>query len=122
MSNERVLTVEDVITAFIEEAKFRGAHEDLMLYHGKKLDLLKQLFRCDLEKRKKELGNQEAKRNRIQRNLRSSENLYEVSGEGTLRFFEHCIAALCQNKSPFNMGVYLERAHEGSLKIFVSRH
>jgi hypothetical protein len=104
---KKLLTIDDLITAFIEETEFRDAHQDLSLYHKKRLDLLKTLFQGDLEKRQKELDRIWNARQQ-QRTTHSTEKLYEISGSGTVTFFDHCIAAFNRTKSPFKMGVYLE--------------
>jgi hypothetical protein len=104
---KKLLTIDDLIAAFIEEAKFRDAHQDLSLYYKKRLDLLKKLFQCDLKKRQKELD-QVSNTRKEQRATQSTEKLYEISGSGTVTFFEHCIGAFNGTKSPFKMAVYLE--------------
>lgn len=84
VSNDKVLTVEDLITAFIEEAKFRNAHKDLSGYYKKRLDLLKELFECDLRKRQEKLDKLAKK---IREQVRCLDgNFYEVSGEETIEF------------------------------------
>jgi hypothetical protein len=102
MGNNDFLTVDDLITAFIDEARF--GNDDS--YHKQKLEILKELFDCDLEKRQEELD--EIQRQKpIPDDNQSAEKYYEVSGRDTIWFLERCSRALPQINSPFAVS-YLE--------------
>jgi hypothetical protein len=109
MSMQRFLTIDDLIDAFIEEFRFRNAHQDLRDYYTQRLDLLMKLFKCDLDKRRRELD--EILLRRMQRdNSRSLSTRHDINGTGTIVLLENCIAAQSRTKSPFRMTVYLESA------------
>ena len=106
-SKDKLLTLDDLITALINEANFRDAAEPLAVYHKTKLAILKQLFGCDLQKREAELD-QEARRKKPRRGSQLGEEYYEISGKQTIMFLENCINAFRQTKSPFRLTVYIE--------------
>jgi hypothetical protein len=107
VSSNKLLTLDDLVMALINEVDFRNAAEPLALYHTKKLAILKQLFGCDLQKRGTELD-QEARRKKRRQGSELSEEYYEVSGEQTIMFLENCINAFRLTKSPFRCAFYLE--------------
>ena len=107
-SKDKLLTIDDLITGLINEPNFRDAAESLSVYHKKKLDILKQLFGCDLQKRQAELDQQARSRNKRRQGSKLTEEFYEISGEQTVMFLENCIKVFRQTKSPFQFTVYLE--------------
>jgi len=50
MQPDRTLTIEDLVTAFIDFDKNNGSS-----YYAKRLELLQSLFKCDMGKREREL-------------------------------------------------------------------
>ena len=102
MNKSNHLDLDDLVTAFIDEARF-GNHDS---YHKKKLEILKDLFDCDLQQRREELD--EIQRQKpIPNDDQSAQEYYEISGTETIWFFERCIRAFPQIQSPF-AGRYLE--------------
>jgi hypothetical protein len=106
MNEDKCLTVDDLVTALINEAHFRDAAEELTEYYTKKLQLLKELFCLDPKQSQPRLGHTAAKK-RSRRGSQPSA-IDGLGGEEISRFVENCVEAFRRTKSPFRMGTYLE--------------
>lgn len=94
------LAIDDLATAFIEYDEYKGYNTEFESYYGKKLQLLKRLFECDIEKRAQELD-REFRARMVRNRSRRGRAAYEVNGSLTVTFLEISIRAVNQAKNPF---------------------
>lgn len=101
MHSTGTLTVDDLVTAFVEYDKYRGCNEEICRYYQKRLEILKSLFECNIEKRAEEFDREF--RGRLNENRdRPGEAEYEIQGRLTVIFFEICIGAANKLRNPFH--------------------
>ncbi len=92
------LTIDDLVTAFVE----RDKHKDYS-YYEQKLKLMQILFECDLERGKKEVESRKRKVPEI-----TGEERYEINGKLTIHLLEECIRMINLIKTPFDRSGWLE--------------
>jgi hypothetical protein len=102
MEPVKVLTLDDLISAFIEYHRHQSSHKNLSGYYKKRLELLQALFHCDIENRQKELDKEYQKRRKAG-NMEQNEVLYEVNGTLTFDFLNICIRLADQPLDPFKV-------------------
>jgi hypothetical protein len=100
MNLDKTLTIDDLITAFVEYEEYKNWHEsyaELIDYYKTQLKLMQKLFDCDLQKAKEYLdGKQDFN------NFDNPEIHYEFHGGMTVNAFKNCIKLLKSFKSPFD--------------------
>ena len=97
-SEGELLTVDDLIHSFVEAERYKTWPKDVSGYYSLRLQLMRVLFGCDLEKRRQ--GIDEEARSR--RGDFLDESRYDLHGGMTVELFMNCILLLDQTLTPFS--------------------
>lgn len=100
MELDKTLTVDDLITAFLEYEENKGSLEKITDYYKLRLDLMQELFGVDFAEAEKRISPKEFPRGQE----RNPEKYYEFNALMTISNFNHCIMLLRINKNPFRYG------------------
>jgi hypothetical protein len=103
MKLSKNLTVDDLITAFVEYGQNKDSHEKIEEYYKLQLELMQKLFGVDFA----DFENRIRAKEFPSEHSENLEKYYEFNGFMTVSNFHHCINLLSITKNPFNYGVLL---------------
>ena len=101
MELDKLLTVDDLITAFVEYEEYKEYHEsyvELIGYYKLQLELMQKLFGVDFAEAEKRIN---AKK-RPSEHFHNPEKYYEFHAGLTIAAFNNCVKLLNDFKSPFD--------------------
>lgn len=101
MELDKILTVDDLITAFVEYEEYSGYHEshvELIGYYKLQLELMQKFFGVDFAEAKKRIN----ARKQPGEHFNNPEKYYEFHAGLTIDAFDNCIKLLNTYKSPFD--------------------
>jgi len=98
MELDKTLTVDDLITTFVEYEQNKDSLEAIVHYYKLQLELMQKLFNVDFAEAENRISAKEFP-SELQDN---HEKYYEFNGFMTVSNFRHCINLLVLNKNPFS--------------------